>query len=126
MSCYDKALAIEPSNKDILNGEGWCCYLLYSKHGSEEMFQKAFTCFDDALKIDPQFAVAWWHKAELIHKKNPYKNAVALQYCDRAMELDPSLSPAWMLKAQICEDFGWYEQAHSLRANAPPIKNGVD
>ena len=47
---YDKALAIDPNNKDAFNGKG---NALYSLANDTQGYEKALQYYDKALAIDP-------------------------------------------------------------------------
>jgi tetratricopeptide (TPR) repeat protein len=54
---------------------------------SKREFDKALMAYDEAIKIDPEFAKAWFYKAILLYKLG--KMDKALECAKRAAELKP-------------------------------------
>ena len=59
ISCYNKALVIDPNFKLALNNKGNTLYYL-------KRFQEALDCYERALKMDPAFKQAQYNKLELL------------------------------------------------------------
>lgn len=89
ISCYDKAITIDPEfemawmNKgNVLND------LNYPEDG--------LRCFDRALEINPGFALAWYNRGLTLEKLNHYEEAIDSH--DRALQLAPYDADAWTAK----------------------------
>ena len=57
LECYDKALAIDPNDKDILYNKG---LTLHSLNRHDEAFQY----YDRALQIDPNYILVLYNKGK--------------------------------------------------------------
>jgi len=53
----------------------------------------AFACFDHALEIDPNDAVAWYNKGRPLDNLKRYEEAIACD--DRALAIDANYAHAW-------------------------------
>jgi cytochrome c-type biogenesis protein CcmH/NrfG len=70
ISAYDKALALNPNNADVLTDQG----VMYRKAGK---YDKAVQCFDKAVSINPKHEIARFNKGiVLMHDLNDPKGAV--------------------------------------------------
>jgi tetratricopeptide (TPR) repeat protein len=56
ISCFDKAIEIDPKNTEAWNNEGQALSRLAK-------YDEAISCFDKAIEIDPNFADAWYNKS---------------------------------------------------------------
>jgi len=56
ISCFDKALHVNPSSLIALSKKGSTLYRL-------ERFEDALQCFDEVLKIDPKYIDALYNKS---------------------------------------------------------------
>lgn len=72
-------------------------------------FQKALTCFDKALEIDPGLAPAWLGKGTSLTGLGKFKEAI--KCCDKAIYLDPENAEAWLAKGNILHSIGKNEEA---------------
>jgi cytochrome c-type biogenesis protein CcmH/NrfG len=70
IAAYDKALALNPDNADVLTDQG----VMYRKAGK---FDKAIQCFDKAVVINPKHEIARFNKGiVLMHNLNDPKGAI--------------------------------------------------
>jgi tetratricopeptide (TPR) repeat protein len=58
--------------------------------GDEE---KALADFDEAIRLDPHYAVSLFNRGNMWFNKSDYDRAIA-DY-EQAVRVDPSYSPAW-------------------------------
>jgi tetratricopeptide (TPR) repeat protein len=61
LSCYDKALEIDPKNADVWGMKGAALYELHR-------YQEAIECCDKALAIAPKYATAQQWKTKALEK----------------------------------------------------------
>ena len=70
IAAYDKALALNPDNADVLTDQG----VMYRKAGK---FDKAIQCFDKAVAVNPKHEIARFNKGiVLMHDLNNPKGAI--------------------------------------------------
>jgi cytochrome c-type biogenesis protein CcmH/NrfG len=70
IAAYDKALALNPDNADVLTDQG----VMYRKAGK---FDKAIACFDKAIAVNPKHEIARFNKGiVLMHNLNDPKGAI--------------------------------------------------
>jgi len=70
IAAYDKALAINPDNADVLTDQG----VMYRKVGK---YDKAIQCFDKAVAVNPRHEIARFNKGiVLMHNLNDPKGAI--------------------------------------------------
>ncbi|MEI6046782.1 MAG: tetratricopeptide repeat protein, partial [Chloroflexota bacterium] len=85
--------------------------------------EQALECFDQALRLDPSYAVAWNRKGQVLDKLGRYNEALSCY--DQALKLDPNINGAWNNKGADLFDLGrleealyCYEQAFKIAPNA--------
>jgi len=92
LSCYDRALDIDPQLKDAWFNKGFAL-------GRLGMNREALSCLDRALVIDPQFAKAWLNKGVALVELGRLREA--LDCFQRAQRLgDPRAAQAIALCLQ--------------------------
>ena len=87
ISCYNKAIELEPHN---LNG--W-----YGKAGvlrETGNYYEALICFDKVLEIYPLHAITWNNKSYVLYETGNYPEALVC--IDRALEINPLFTAAWI------------------------------
>jgi len=124
LSCYEKALEMEPELASAWDGKGDAllmtgsydkalrCYerslvidpnsaeSWYNKGNTLQMllrFDEALGCYDEALRIDPEFAEAWNRRGMTLNRLGRYQEA--LDSFDRALEIEPGYLSAWNNKS---------------------------
>jgi len=55
----------------------------------DEKYAEAINSFDEALKINPQFAEAWYNKGKALVSLNGVREAEALKAFDEALKINP-------------------------------------
>jgi len=136
ITCYERALEIDPANAaawagkgdglmmtgrydkalrsyeraleiDPASAAGWC-----RKGNALQMllrFEDAMACYNEALRIDPEFAEAWNRRGSTLNRLGRYSEA--LECFDRALEIDPGLVSAWSSKSWAHQMLGEDEAA---------------
>jgi tetratricopeptide (TPR) repeat protein len=80
IGCYDKALECGTDTVIILNRKARCEFRMDNK-------EKAIKYYDDALKINPNFAETWYNKGRTLGFDRRFDEA--RECFERAVELDP-------------------------------------
>ena len=80
---FDKALALDPSYREALNGKGDA---LYSLGNDTQGYENAIQYYDKALAIDPKDTYALNGKGNALSDQGNYTQAI--QYYDKALD-DP-------------------------------------
>jgi tetratricopeptide (TPR) repeat protein len=86
VSCYDKALTIDPRNAAAWGNKGISLTAL-GRH------EQAINCYDKALAIDPRNANAWCNKGATLDDLDRHQEAIDCY--DRALAIDPKSALAW-------------------------------
>lgn len=88
--------------------------LHYMDLDGPEFWPSAQTLFEQALEIDPNYAPAWFGKAQAIREMANWGDfdlaegsALAHQWASHALELDPTLTEAWALLAHLKLIYDW-------------------
>jgi tetratricopeptide (TPR) repeat protein len=71
--------------------------------------EEALKSFEEAVRIDPNFASAWGMKGKAFYNLGLYENV--LLACKEALELDPNLVWVWVMKCSALYDLGRYKEA---------------
>ncbi|HEX9045991.1 MAG TPA: tetratricopeptide repeat protein [Verrucomicrobiae bacterium] len=123
ISCYDRALAIDPKFTEAWHNKGIALSGL-------ERDAEANQCFDRTLALDPQHKSALNLKALALHRLGWHQDAIAC--CDRLLALDPKFEEGWINKGLACEALGQleaavkcYTQVLTLRPKDNNIRNIV-
>ncbi len=102
LTCYDKALGLEPQSLEGWYGRANC---LYAKGN----YYEALLCFDRVLEFAPDHAITLNNKAYLLYKVANYQEA--LKCIDKALEKNPHFVAALDTRGSILTSLGEYEQA---------------
>ena len=78
--CYEKAIAIDPTDSLPWNNKGWAFYL-------ETRYAEATACFDRSLALDAQQSITWWNRGSSLMASEQLDTALAS--LDKALELLP-------------------------------------
>ena len=119
----------EPPKVRQTNTEAYSLYLEglhYLDLDGPEHWPRAQALFDQALEIDPDYAPAWFGKAQAIRETANWGDydladgtRLARQWSERALELDPTLTEAWALLAHLKLIYDWeWAEAEELVARA--------
>nr|WAI02711.1 MAG: tetratricopeptide repeat protein [Candidatus Methanoperedens sp.] len=102
ITCFDKALEINPKLEIACNNKG----LAFTDLGK---YNEAITCFDKALEINPKMDAAWINKGNAMHNLGKYNEAIACY--DKALETNPKMDDAWINKGNAMHNLGKYTEA---------------
>lgn len=94
---YEKILEADAANVDALLGKGICLQM-------QSQARPAFECFAEAVKLDPQNAVALTHSGILY--KDEGHLVEAAEFYQKALRSDPSYKPAAECLAIVLTDLG--------------------
>ena len=129
ITCFDKALAIDPQSAPALQNKGNALY-----HLGRSI--EAMKCYDDALVVNPRFHEAWWMKGRALNALERHEEAIecfdkglainprdddaliskiksllrlgrneeVMVFCDKTLAIDPQSAGAWFGKAGM-QDF---------------------
>ena len=104
ISCYDRALAIDPRDAKAWTGKGCSLDALGRR-------EEAINCYDQALAIDPRDTKAWYNKGKALDAVG--RRAEAIVCYDQALALDPRYAKAWTNKGSALLSLGRREEAIS-------------
>ena len=65
---------------------------------------QALECFENAIKVNPKNAIAWFKKGTILHKQMKFQEA--LSYYNTALSIDPSLEEAEDQRIELVLDMG--------------------
>ena len=102
ITCFDKALAIEPRYGHAWSNKG---VVLYSLGRNDD----ALKCFENALNIDCRDAMAWCNAANVLSTLG--RREEAIEYCDKALAIDPRDPTTWNNKGNAHHALRRYEEA---------------
>ena len=102
ISCFDRALSIDPQDAMAWNNKGAALKTL-GRH------EEAIACFEKALAFDPQHAMAWHNKGVVLGKFERHEEAMTCY--DKALAIDPSFPLCWNNKGLLHYLLGQREQA---------------
>jgi len=112
VTCYDKALELNPAYANAWNNKGFSLYNL-------GRYEESINCFDNALELNPEHANAWNNKG--ISLANLGRNEEAIICFDKALEINPADALAWSNKGNSLAMSGRYEEAITCCAKALEI-----
>ena len=102
---YDKALALDPKDAEMLNNLGYCHY----SHG---YWKQAIDCFDRALTVRPDYARAWINKGMALGQQQKYNEAFqAFNSVVAVAESHANLAFVYMTQGKTSEARQHYLQA---------------
>ena len=78
---YDKALAIEPNDVDVLNNKGLALY-------NQQKYDESIQYYDKVLAIDPTNIYALNSKGLALYNQQKYDESI--QYYDKALAIEPN------------------------------------
>ena len=87
-------------------------------------YEQAIEYYDNALEIDPKYALALSNKGATLDKLGKYKEAI--ECYDKALEIDPKYALALSNKGWALHNLGKYEQAIEYYDNALEIDRNFD
>jgi tetratricopeptide (TPR) repeat protein len=102
ITCYDKALEINPAYEKAWNNKG--CNL-----AAMEKYDEAILCYDRALAIHPQDTLTLTNKAVALEKVG--KSLEALACFEKALEINPRDAAIWNSRGTILINLGQLEEA---------------
>lgn len=65
--------------------------------------------YDKALKLNPEYAAAWYNRGNALSKMRKYSDAI--RSYDRALDIDPDHAKAWNNKGTSLISLGRYQEA---------------
>jgi len=74
-----------------------------------DKYDDAITAYDEAIRLDPNYALTWYNKGNGL--KNLGKYDEAIQACNKSIELDPNNAYAWDSKGEALRRQGKYKEA---------------
>ncbi len=93
----EKSLKSKPKDKVAWNNLGF----IYKRMGK---LDKAIRCFDNALKLDSEYAETWNNKGDAFYKLGKLQEAI--NCFERAIDIQPRYEKAWYNKAVALEALG--------------------
>jgi len=87
--------------EDLLQ-EGWEAY-------DEGNLEEALKLWDDALKLDPELADAWYSRGHALGKVG--RGPEAIEAFDRAIEIEPAMAGSWLFKGIVLKQLGKRDEA---------------
>ena len=97
ISCYDRALALDPRDAAAWSNKGRSLAALGRR-------EEAIRCYDRALELDPRNVPAWNNKGVSLNALGRHEEAIGC--FDRALELEPRDADAWFSRAFAEEEVG--------------------
>ncbi|MEG3057263.1 MAG: tetratricopeptide repeat protein [Methanoculleus sp.] len=74
-----------------------------------DRYDEAIRCYDRALEIDPEYAIAWNNKGAALANLGRYDEAI--QCYDHMLEIGPEYAGAWNNKGIALKGLGRYDEA---------------
>ena len=71
--------------------------------------KRHFRAYDEAIRLNPDFSLAWYHKGLILSQLNRFEEA--LHAYDEAIRLDPDYAPAWSDKGFTLRQLNRFEEA---------------
>lgn len=94
--------------------------LHYLDRDTEDHWHRAKMLFEDVIDTDPNYAPAWYGRAQAIREMANFGlvdldegTALAREWTERALSLDPTLAEAWAWLAHIALSYDWDWQSAS-------------
>jgi parallel beta-helix repeat protein len=115
VSCYEKALEMEPELASAWDGKGDALMMTGS-------YDKALRCYERALEIDPNFAESWYHKGNTLQMLLRFDEALGCY--EEALRIDPAFAEAWNKKGMTLNRLGRYQEALNCFDRALEIAPG--
>jgi len=115
LSCYEKALEMEPELAAAWDGKGDALQMTGS-------YDKALRCYERALVIDPDSAEGWYHKGNTLQMLLRFDEALGCY--NEALRIDPEFAEAWNKKGMTLNRLGRYQEALDSFDRAIEIEPG--
>ncbi len=80
----------------------------FRKQGKHD---EAIKAYDEAIRLDPNDADAWYNKGEALNYMGESKYDEAIKAYDEAIRLDPQLAEAWFWKGNLLNAQGKHDEA---------------
>ena len=112
ITCYDRALQIDPQYTFAWTGKG----VALDELGQ---YEEAIECYDKALTIDPRDATTWSNKGAALVDIGRLQEAINCY--DKALAIDPKNMRAWSNKAGVLRALDRYEDAIACHEKALAI-----
>lgn len=94
LGCYDKALQLNDESAWAWRGKGTALAIL-----GPAQYDEAIKCFDRSIQLEPNVALAYFRKTDVLMGKRSYDEA--LKVIEKALELDPKDACGWCHKGVI-------------------------
>ncbi len=115
LSCYDRALDMEPELASAWDGKGDALMMTGS-------YDRALRCYERALVIDPGSAESWYNKGNTLQMLLRFDEALGCY--DEALRIDPELAEAWNKRGMTLNRLGRYQEALESFDRALEIEPG--
>ena len=108
------------ARKPTANPQAYDFYLRGRNHMRQRQFEYALAMYDEAVKLDPDFALVYagmahvWGGLHEFRNQNPEYIAKGLEACARAEKLSPDLAEAHSARARMCYAEGKYDESIRL------------
>ncbi len=79
-------------------------------------YDEAVQAYDEAIKLDPEYASAWHNKGTALYYLGRYDEAILA--CDKAIRLDPEDASAWNNTGYALKRLGRTTEANAAFAKA--------
>lgn len=99
---YDAVLAVNPAHGDAMSGKASALEKMGLK-------KESLALLEQAIKVDPRNANAWYNLGVVYASENRYLEA--LQVYEKAIELDPENPRSFLNRGAILRKLGRYEEA---------------
>jgi tetratricopeptide (TPR) repeat protein len=83
-------------------------------------YDEAIKIFDEVIRIDPEYSLAWNNKGYALSKQGKYDEAIKAY--DEAIRLDPNNVHAWNNKGEALKALGRTSDANAAKAEADAAK----
>ena len=106
---YQSFLAEVPKNTetDELSAED---YLSQGNNSyAQGRYEEAIASYDQAIEIQPDYALAWYNRGVALEKLEKYEDAIASY--DQAIKFQPDYAFAWHNRGNALQELGKYEDA---------------
>jgi hypothetical protein len=81
--------------------------------------EEGLACFDEAIRLSPEFSAAWTFKAYALKRYKKYKESIVC--FDEVNRLSPEFSAAWHDKGLVLKELGRDEEAEECFAKAKEL-----
>jgi tetratricopeptide (TPR) repeat protein len=108
LSCYDKAINIDPDDAMSWYNKGNTLKHLGRLDEAISCYDKAISCYDKTRETEPTIW-AWNNKAQALNKLQRYEEAI--RCCDKAIEIDPRDFAPWWNKGDALFHLRRYDEA---------------